>query len=60
MRVCDRHRDRESVDTLHVERDGTQIDVCDECKYAVLNFFSGAAELEHKDKKSFVQKVLGK
>lgn len=56
MRVCDKHHDREAIDTLHVQNDGTQIDMCHACKEAVLGVFT------KQDKKpdGLLKKVFGK
>jgi hypothetical protein len=40
MKVCDAHPDRKALDTLVVEGDASRIDVCDECKYAVLSLLN--------------------
>jgi len=59
LKVCDKHNDRKAVDALHLLSDDTYVDVCDECKYAVMNYLSGVAKEMPKDKKSFVQKLIG-
>jgi hypothetical protein len=45
MKVCDAHPDRKAVDSLQIIGDGSQIDVCGECKSAVLSFFERPPEL---------------
>lgn len=40
MRVCDRHRDRVAVDSVHIVRDDSYIDVCNECKTDVLTLLT--------------------
>lgn len=40
MKVCDAHPDMKAIDSILIERDGTHIDVCDACKYAVLNLLN--------------------
>lgn len=40
MRVCDRHRDRQARETIHVVGDDTWIDVCAECKTELLLLLS--------------------
>ena len=57
MKVCDKHRDREAIDTLIVNNDGTQLDVCEKCKEAILHFFS---EPDAKLKAGLLSKVFGK
>lgn len=44
MKVCDKHNDRKAVDTIHVLRDDTRLDVCDECKYEVMELLTSPAE----------------
>lgn len=40
MKVCDRHPTEKAVDTLHFPTEDTRIDVCDQCKFAVLELLS--------------------
>lgn len=40
MKVCDAHPDRKAVDTILIHGDDSHIDVCDECKYAVLELLN--------------------
>lgn len=40
MKVCDQHHDRAAVDAIVVANDDTRVDVCAECKAAVLAIFS--------------------
>lgn len=44
MKVCDRHQDRKAVDTIHCQQDDTRIDVCDECKFAIMELLATPAE----------------
>lgn len=44
MKVCDVHIDRRAVDTLCLQTDDTFVDVCDECKYAILALISKPPE----------------
>lgn len=44
MRVCDKHNDRKAVDTIHMSKDDTRIDVCDECYFAVAELLSTSVE----------------
>lgn len=37
MKVCDAHPDRRAVECLVSENDGTRLDMCEECKDAVLS-----------------------
>jgi hypothetical protein len=62
LKVCDVHHDRKAVDTIHIASEDTRVDVCDECKYAVLALLSKPAEqpIEEPVKKTLVQKVFGK
>ena len=43
MKVCDKHQDKKAVDTLHFPLEDVRIDVCDECKYAVMELLSAPA-----------------
>lgn len=45
MRVCDRHNDRKAIDTIHVAGEDTRIDVCDECKYEVMELLTSPITL---------------
>lgn len=45
MKVCDAHPDRKAVDTIHCLNDDTRLDVCDECRQAVLRIFDKPHEL---------------
>lgn len=40
MKVCDRHRDRQARETVHIVNDDTFIDLCAECKTEVLMLLS--------------------
>lgn len=42
MKVCDRHINRNAVDTLTLTTDDMRIDVCKECRDAVLAIFTQA------------------
>lgn len=55
MKVCDKHKDTPAVDTIHVEQEGTVIDLCQQCKYDVLEMLSKVPE-----PKTIMQKVFGK
>lgn len=45
MKVCDRHHDKRAVDTIHVKGDDQLIDVCDECKYEVMELLTSPINL---------------
>lgn len=40
MRVCDKHKDRQAIDMIVLEKDDTRVDVCDECRYQVLELLA--------------------
>jgi len=58
MKVCDKHKNREALDTFHMEQEDTFIDVCGECKRLVLEFLS--TDIEELPKKGLLSKVFGK
>lgn len=58
MQVCDKHPTRKAVDSIEFKIEGHSIDMCDECRYAVLEMF--AEEVSEQPKKGLLDKVLGK
>jgi len=46
MRVCDKHRERRAVDTVHIQADDSFVDVCAECKTDVLMLLAAQPEPE--------------
>ncbi len=57
MKVCDKHPNTPAIDTLQLIGEDTHIDLCENCRNQVYEFFKGK---DFPSKPGLMEKVFGK